>query len=263
LYNQAYANLYDVIPQDLANLFGRATTGYDAIRQYEQDAYNIGADTRNYDTSLFQWQYGQNKDNFLQDRDFQYLLNRDWIADQRYADETAWNRAMEERQQTFYEWANTYRHADGTPMSAAEFAQAQQEFDNAQTLATNARLDYLAEGQYNAYMNSGSSGGGGESPGLADLDDNYNDLLGGAPLAVDSWEVVDDGRSMRVYFNDGTAGTIALRSNSPYTQIMDIMNNGGSVTPATANSIINSSSVSSADKTLLRKYLNARFGLGV
>jgi hypothetical protein len=160
MMNQAYADMYALIPEDLANLYGRAVTGYNTVADYENSAYAKGADTRDYDTALYQWQYGQNKDNFLTDREFQYLLNRDWISDQRYADETEWNRALAERQQAFNEWANTYKNADGTPLSAAEYEQAQQAFENSLAVA-----DYERLAQYTAAQiaNMGSSGSGSGS----------------------------------------------------------------------------------------------------
>jgi hypothetical protein len=164
--NQLYGEVYDNIPTILQNLYGREVTGLDAIRQYENDAWTKGVDQRDYDTNYFQWLYAQNKDNFLTDRNFQYLLNRDWIDDARYADETAWNRAMAERQQAFTEWASTYRNADGSPLSAAQYEQAQQAFDNEMSLA------YLQLQQSNAAKSGSSGGGGGSGDNGGGLTDN-------------------------------------------------------------------------------------------
>ncbi|MDR1330015.1 MAG: hypothetical protein LBK23_10495 [Oscillospiraceae bacterium] len=231
MYNQAYADLYDVIPQDIANLYGRAVTGLDAVRQYENDAYAQGADTRDYDTGVYQWQYAQNKDNFLTDRNFQYLLNRDWIADQRYADETAWNRAMAERQQAFNEWSNTYRNADGSAMSAAEFAQAQQQFNNAQALAEQERLALLASGQYYAYMQTGSSGGGsGDGLGLNDYDWAMGDGTGETPT-------IEFTRQMQAAYTQGLQNLQDGQSAKNVQQSLETLVSQGVLTAAQASQV--------------------------
>jgi hypothetical protein len=217
--NQLYGELYDTIPAIMQNLYGREVTGLDAIYQYENDAYAKGADQRDYDTSLYQWQYAQNKDNFLTDRNFQYLLNRDWIDDARYADETEWNRALAERQQSFTEWASTYRNADGTALSPAQYEQAQKAFENEIALADLARLQQLADAQaYNYYSDSSgsskSSGSGSGSSAASTLTEPDTTVPPATPdaSAKDTYDkVVDDLTAMLSTGNGSNFASLAVR----------------------------------------------------
>jgi hypothetical protein len=272
--NQIYGELYDAIPAIIQNLYGREVTGLDAIRQYESDAYARGADQRDYDTALYEWQYAQNKDNFLQDRNFQYLLNRDWIADARYADETAWNRALAERQQAFAEWSSTYRNADGTALSPAQYEQAQQAFENELAIADLARLQALSDAQAANYYNGGSGSGSGGSGGGTGTPSTLLEppaatapateqpatnppATGGSSVVVQ--EETDNGalQQRHVVYSDGTQGMFDTRPGSAYALLEEAIGAGRSLTSSEISAIIDSGSDNDASKAGLRKYLAA------